>query len=190
MSNLVAVGSVINQPVPTARERVILAARRRGMSTPTIAAGLGISIQRVCQILDKHEVAAPKLREKGYNTRYNTSTVTFRCRYCGKTALVHKQFRHRLYCSRRCDCLAKRCLSDDDIKKAIDLRLARNTWPYISQLFNRAPQVIQKRIWIYLYSSGLLHRNLVQSIWLATASGRGTEGRWNWLSNDTGFYPT
>lgn len=189
-NELVPIGTAINCPVPTARARVVLEARRRRISTVLIAAALGVSHQAVVHILHRHGIkAGGSLRKSNIHVRQGHKMFT--CKYCGK-----KEWRRTSdlknnagYCSVKCSGLDSRSMTEEQINKAIDMRLEGHSWNSLGKLFKVPYQTIQKRIWFYLYGCGLLKRNLVQSIWDPGISVFRHGGRWKWITNSTGIHP-
>jgi hypothetical protein len=70
--------------------------------------------------------------------------------------------------------IAKRCLTDAQIKQAIDIRLAGHTWASITKHFHLGyRQVLQHNIWRYLHDNDLLTNHIAQSIWDPEFNDRG-----------------
>lgn len=169
---------------------MIRAAYVRGVPIVTIARALGMTHQRVDQIV------APIKIYVSERPRFKPGVArTFRvCRQCGQpcedtSAAIHNG---HSYCSRRCHGLAQRALNDADVEAAIDLRvLRRMSWTGIAAVAGVSFQCVQTRIWRYLHLRGELTANRVSEIWVLPygAGDSGSSPNWNWLVNSTGIEP-
>ena len=177
------------------RNRMIRIAYARGVPAPTIARALGVTNQRVDQIvtpIKMYVTARP---------RFKPSTARrFRlCRQCGQpfedqcTGTRGGRIFGGGFCSKRCHGLADRIFTDSDIEALIDLRVTgKASWTGLMAVL--LPQVvpvqtIQTNIWRYLARRGELTHGNVAAIWTPPSPGAGNWGRWNWLARNTGIDP-
>src|SRR5204863_9609242 len=98
-----------------------------------------------------------------------------------KERLKHKG---QHFCSRRCFTFNYRVVSDDIVERVIALRVERNTWTDIAKAVGFSQQVLQARIWKYLYMRNQLTRDTVASIWSPYSHKERCQVRppsWRWL---------
>lgn len=179
-------------PPLSERTYLIAAARRRGISIGRIGPVFGISKQRVDQLLTKYEkyhgqvsVGMPRNHARPIAAR-----KVRRCTVCDKQFLETFKKRSSVYCSQKCAGVAQRILTEDEITWAIDQRsLYNQTWTGLAKILRADMQVVQKRIWLYLFEQDRLTKNVVDKIWMPAPSLMVKRGRWNWLINSTGLIP-
>jgi len=171
---------------PSPRALVILAASRRGISTPMIAVALGISSQAVSQTLRKFGAATKVARYRFHDL--NGPQHPKQCPVCKKTSWVPQWRKDDVwFCSVACSHSPWKVLSDNGVRSAIDQRIAGTTWRIIAKRSGVSAQTVQTRIWRYLHNSGQLNATVVEPIWRRTTSEHRREASWAWLENNTGL---
>jgi hypothetical protein len=167
---------------------VVIAAWVRGWTLEQIAFASGSSHQSIKDRILKYERKHGKqLREykPSYPARGRVGKTLWRCSQCGKSkwALSSKS---EAFCSTKCRSDFFRVVSDESIKRAIDMRWAGHSWTSVSFAVSHEIQVIQTRIWKYLYQRGALDMEAVISIWRPDDR----YASWRWIELTTGLIPT
>lgn len=178
---------LLSPPMPP-RIRVVIAARKRGMSTQTIAKGLGISHQAVSQLLEKARrkwavsVPGEVPRRVSHRARHQ-----WHCVVCSKSSWATKtEAARRRFCST--ECMTQHIMPR--VRQVVDMRLAGQTWKGIGKAMGYSYQTLQASLWVALHRQGLLTRKVVDDLW-RPAPGllrRGYATRW--VENNTGLSPT
>lgn len=164
----------------TVSKDVLIAARRRGISTTILADIFNVSHQAIQQ-----KTGNIKTRAK----RQITVRRSKCCAECGKTAWVTPGHKNA-YCSIECWGLAQRKTTKKDIEWAIEKRLEGWPWYRIAKSLSRPVQVLQKLIWIDMFHSRRLTEPVIKDIWYATRGSQKMAPAWNWLMKSTGVMPT
>jgi hypothetical protein len=145
-------------------ENVVLAAARRGISTPRIAMSFGVSQQAVKQFLASRGVDYIRLPSSS-----GEPVVSFRtCKNCGETyaRLGRAELSRRAgYCSPQCVGLAHLEMDAGIVDAAIAARTAGQSWRSIAKQHKHPAQVIQRWIWMYLSENGMLTHATLERIW-------------------------
>lgn len=121
--------------------------------------------------------------------------IVLKCDYCEKQGWFEDWYARRKakrskhhFCSTECSGLFARELTEAEIAKAIDLRLAGETWTYVQRALRASMQGIQCRIWYMLAERGMLHHAVVMAIWSPPiAKWRNRQPSWAWLEKKTGI---
>lgn len=154
----------------------ILKARKRGATLQEIGTSLGITRERVRQIILKYEELQGCSIEVGKIERPKprgprVARIEWRCPNCDAAFLdtpskakTRKTQRLCGPCARN----AKRKVTDAVIEKAIAMRLEGIRWNHIGDIFGTSTQSIQRGIWNYLARRDSLSYSRVDEIWNAT----------------------
>jgi len=162
------------------RDATIVAATRRGLSTREIATGLGITRERVRQILAREgEPAIPR----GQILRPPAPRTAVTCAACGKVSWrAARDFRAgyaRYYCGPQCQGAAQRRVTD--VQAVLALRAEGASWAAIGRQFHASAQAAQRAVWRHLAQSGQLTAAVVEPLWRTRQPPR-----WHWLEQSTG----
>jgi hypothetical protein len=74
-------------------------------------------------------------------------------------------------------------------KRAMEMRVAGQTWKNTAKLLGHPTQSLQRRIWDFLHGNGILTRQLVVRIWRPSGSLHRKTSSWQWLIGITGNVP-
>jgi hypothetical protein len=172
---------------------VLPAARKRGVGDRMITTILGVSYQRVQQRIRRMEKqhgerlpvrAKPDSRRRG-------GRVPVICGDCGNVRWVLPSYttrpaEPRKYCSHGCFDLAKRILTDDNIKGAIELRREGRMWREIAFALGTWQQTVQTWISVYLWQRDQPTVPLLSES-SAPVPGVVVRPAWRWLVNRSGM---
>jgi len=162
------------------RDATIVAATRRGLSSREIATGLGITRERVRQILAREgEPTIPRAQI----LRPPAARTAVTCAACGKVNWrAARDFRTeyaRHYCGRQCQGATQRRVTD--VQAVLALRAEGASWAAIGRQFRASAQAAQRAVWRHLAESGQLTAVVVEPLWRT----RQPPG-WHWLEHSTG----
>ena len=177
----------------------IIAARKRGWTTPMIAAAAGVTHQAIDQRLRKSDEWSSLPKKNIRNPSRKRPEIIGRCLQCGGS--IYRPLRRdgqsaaptktpTKFCSYDCSGKYNRTISDKKVLEAIELRRAGNSWTFITKTLRFTQQGLQRRIWAYLNENGLLTHNVVLGIWSPpVAKWRERSPSWIWLERKTGLTP-
>jgi hypothetical protein len=175
-------GRVTISPKPEARWRsrnaMIVAASRRGIPQTVIAARIGITRQRVQQILARAGEPPVPHTQRARPTPTRVATV---CVVCGTVRWrppSHASFR---FCSSQCIQVSRRTAID--VQAALALRAEGLTWAAAGRRLGANERRVQGAVWRYLAESGQLTAAVVLPLWRS----RHRVPRWHWLERATGY---
>lgn len=174
---------------PSPRNKLIIAARRRGISGPMIAAALGMTHQRVHQIYSTYENQYGAIGVEAKRKKYHFGRVTLRCELCGGVTERPASEVDKRFCSPQCWSQSNKLIFAHDVALAISLRLKGETWRHISKLLKVEYQTVQRSIWYDLERRSLLTVDLANAIWSAATSKHAKAGRWDSVARHTGIAP-
>lgn len=179
-------------PPVTARQELVATALRRGISPLKIALAMDVSRQRITQVIEKYERRRGTIvRSRFCNPKPNK--MHFKC-ICGWNDWRTKKFLKkgtkkgaRIFCSKTCYGKYQRIFAEEDIKKAISLRLSGLSWKaVVGAVDSPNYQTLQGSIWQYLHETGALTIENVEHIWCPAG---GVYGSYLNLINKTGLTP-
>jgi hypothetical protein len=153
------------------RERVIVAAVRRGIGQSRIASAWGVSISNVHGWLRAAEkkmgIALERRPPAGRRRipRANSATIRDRlCEHCGAGFIwVRDSGPHRrgIFCSNACNSASNTKI---DPVRSIEARKAGQTWTGIAKLYGATASAVQRSVWLYLRRNDLLTEDTIAAI--------------------------
>jgi hypothetical protein len=164
------------------RDAMIVAARRRGITLRDIGARLGLTHERVRQILVAHDTPAIARRSRGRPA----TRVAVVCAACGKASWRRRSevAAGPMYCSRACVIAAR--LKVTDVQAVLALRAEGLSWAAAARRLGASVQSVQIAVWHHLAATGQLTTDVVEPLWRT----RRQPPKWRWLEESTGHLLT
>jgi hypothetical protein len=173
----------------TPRNRLIIAARSRGIAGWRIGDALGVTHQFVSQVTQAYERvhgriqvhAGPGIRHRG--------RVTRSCPYCGTEQDKAPTDEGPHYCCHSCYFSAIKSAIATQADAIIARRIEGEAWKDIASSLGFTHQAIQAALWRELDRQHRLDLDLVDAVWCSPKSRQQRPGSWQWLVKGTGIAP-
>jgi hypothetical protein len=164
------------------RDAMIVAARCRGITLRDIGTRLGLTHERVRQILVAHDAPAVARRPRGRPA----TRVAVVCAACGKASWRRRSevAAGPMYCSRACVIAAR--LKVTDVQAVLALRAEGISWAAAARRLGASVQSVQIAVWHLLAATGQLTTDVVEPLWRT----RRQPPKWRWLEESTGHLLT